>query len=267
MYNGALADLNLGSNPWNMSRYTYAGGNPTTLVEYDGHLAIRNIDSGAGGGGGDQPERPPEDDDLEWINNSTMWVGEQLIIAPRPDALATALEGAQEAYCGERPDWMCGEDSWLTDPDHYEASIQNEICVPHPEWCGWDETMYAPAAEEMGLPVGSVAKGLLKGAAKGVKGLIKDAHLPSKGGFRYVPGKVQGGKLPTVRWHDGRTGYLDRFGNVWIHGPSRTQGQPFEWDVQLRNAISWRMRDGSVRTTRHMNISLDGRITHITGGR
>jgi RHS repeat-associated protein len=39
MYNGALADLNLASNPWTLSRYTFAGGNPTTLVEYDGHMA------------------------------------------------------------------------------------------------------------------------------------------------------------------------------------------------------------------------------------
>jgi hypothetical protein len=50
MYNGALADLHLGSNPWTMSRYTFAGGNPTSLVEYDGHIAA--IDSGGGGGGG-----------------------------------------------------------------------------------------------------------------------------------------------------------------------------------------------------------------------
>jgi hypothetical protein len=39
MYNGALADLNLGSNPWTLSRYTFAGGNPTTLIEHDGHIA------------------------------------------------------------------------------------------------------------------------------------------------------------------------------------------------------------------------------------
>jgi hypothetical protein len=47
MYNGALADMNLGSNPWTMSRYTYAGGNPTTLIEYDGHMPV--IDNGGAG--------------------------------------------------------------------------------------------------------------------------------------------------------------------------------------------------------------------------
>jgi hypothetical protein len=40
MFNGALADLSLGSNPWTLGRYTYAGGNPTTLIEDDGHAPL-----------------------------------------------------------------------------------------------------------------------------------------------------------------------------------------------------------------------------------
>lgn len=36
-FNGALADMSLTTSPWTMSRYTFAGGNPTTLVEHDGH--------------------------------------------------------------------------------------------------------------------------------------------------------------------------------------------------------------------------------------
>lgn len=36
-YNGALADLNLGTNPWTGNRYSLAGGNPITGVEIDGH--------------------------------------------------------------------------------------------------------------------------------------------------------------------------------------------------------------------------------------
>jgi len=39
------------------------------------------------------------------------------------------------------------------------------------------------------------------------------------------------------------------------------KGPTFEWDVQLsntgRNQLGWASRDGS-----HLNISLDGRITH-----
>jgi RHS repeat-associated protein len=36
-YNGALADLNLTTNPWTGNRYAFAGGNPTTLIELTDH--------------------------------------------------------------------------------------------------------------------------------------------------------------------------------------------------------------------------------------
>ncbi|QNA77623.1 hypothetical protein C8250_042920 [Streptomyces sp. So13.3] len=37
MYNGALADMGLGSDPYTSNRYAFAGGNPTSFVEMDGH--------------------------------------------------------------------------------------------------------------------------------------------------------------------------------------------------------------------------------------
>ncbi|WP_079044715.1 MULTISPECIES: DNRLRE domain-containing protein [unclassified Streptomyces] len=40
MYNGALADMKLGSDPFTGNRYAFTGGNPTSLVELDGHFAI-----------------------------------------------------------------------------------------------------------------------------------------------------------------------------------------------------------------------------------
>jgi RHS repeat-associated protein len=40
MYNGALKDMALGSDPWNTNRYAFAGGNPITGIELDGHYAI-----------------------------------------------------------------------------------------------------------------------------------------------------------------------------------------------------------------------------------
>ena len=36
-YNGALADMRLGVNPWTGNRYAFAGGNPISGVEIDGH--------------------------------------------------------------------------------------------------------------------------------------------------------------------------------------------------------------------------------------
>ncbi|MFF0072528.1 DNRLRE domain-containing protein [Streptomyces sp. NPDC005494] len=40
MYNGALADMNLGADPFTGNRYAFSGGNPTSFVEMDGHFAI-----------------------------------------------------------------------------------------------------------------------------------------------------------------------------------------------------------------------------------
>jgi hypothetical protein len=39
-YNGAFKDMALCTDPWNTSRYMFAGGNPITGIELDGHYAI-----------------------------------------------------------------------------------------------------------------------------------------------------------------------------------------------------------------------------------
>ncbi|MEU9214426.1 hypothetical protein AB0D27_42785 [Streptomyces sp. NPDC048415] len=37
MYNGALADMGLGTDPYTANRYAFTGGNPINRVEIDGH--------------------------------------------------------------------------------------------------------------------------------------------------------------------------------------------------------------------------------------
>jgi RHS repeat-associated protein len=43
LYNGALSDLNLQLDPWNSNRYAFAGGNPISIVEFDGHFGWSSI--------------------------------------------------------------------------------------------------------------------------------------------------------------------------------------------------------------------------------
>jgi RHS repeat-associated protein len=43
MYNGALADMNLTTNPLTGNRYAFGGGNPTTNIELDGHNLLGTI--------------------------------------------------------------------------------------------------------------------------------------------------------------------------------------------------------------------------------
>ncbi len=95
------------------------------------------------------------------------------------------------------------------------------------------------------------------------KSLLKKHQLPIKGRIRYVPPKdLHANKgLPCKRLDNNGIGFVDRFDNVWVKGVSRTKGQAFEWDVQLSNQgrqkLGWMSRDGE-----HINVSLDGRITH-----
>ena len=99
------------------------------------------------------------------------------------------------------------------------------------------------------------------GAAKvwSAKERLKVAMLPTQGRIRYVPPKGYQPSNPLPRGP--QNGYVDRFGNEWVRGPSRTEGQAFEWDVQLSRTgkaqLGWATRDGS-----HANVSLDGHIMH-----
>jgi RHS repeat-associated protein len=92
-----------------------------------------------------------------------------------------------------------------------------------------------------------------------IKFRIKRAQLPHRGKIRYVPPENYTPTMPLPRGPRG--GYIDRFGNEWVKGSSRTPGQAFEWDVQLGRNCTPGMRaispDGD-----HVNVSLDGEVTH-----
>ena len=81
--------------------------------------------------------------------------------------------------------------------------------------------------------------------------------LPTDGPVSFVPPKNWNPKNP-FRTQD-KKGFIDNFGNEWRKGPSRTEGQSFEWDVVPPKGSNLRnfSRDGS-----HVNVSLDGVVTH-----
>jgi len=58
------------------------------------------------------------------------------------------------------------------------------------------------------------------------KSLLKEAELPRKVRMRFIPSKndLLRGKLSTQKVGK-KTGYVDKFGNVWVKGPSRTKGE------------------------------------------
>ena len=101
--------------------------------------------------------------------------------------------------------------------------------------------------------------GVLVHNSYSISGRIKAAGLPKRGRIRYVPPKNYNPNQALPRGR--QNGYIDRFGNEWVSGPSRTRGEPFEWDVQLsekgRKQLGWLTRDGT-----HCNVSLSGKVTH-----
>ena len=95
-----------------------------------------------------------------------------------------------------------------------------------------------------------------QGEKPSLKSLAEEKKLPTSGKIRFIPKK---GNDKLVRGEN--NGFIDRFDNEWVKGPSRTKGEPFEWDVQLspqgQNKLGWASRDG-----KHINISIKGKITH-----
>lgn len=82
--------------------------------------------------------------------------------------------------------------------------------------------------------------------------------LPTSGPISFVPPKHWNPSNP-LKTQDGK-GFIDNYGNEWRKGPSRTQGEAFEWDVIPANkttGIANLSRDGS-----HVNVSLKGVVTH-----
>jgi hypothetical protein len=178
MYNGALADMQLATSPWNLGRYTYAGGNPTTLIEYDGHMAVRDIDGGGGGTGGSNggSDGVLATGTVEQVLGSGIVLDGTLVLAPNGAELDSVLDAAHADFCpgSEYGEWGCGNEpdpssfrgalSTLAHPFRAhpeESDLLDFICTEQPDWCpppGEGDGLVEPVAMEMGLPVGSAAR-------------------------------------------------------------------------------------------------------------
>ena len=77
--------------------------------------------------------------------------------------------------------------------------------------------------------------------------ILKDKNLPTNGDVKFEPPKNWNPSEPMQKGD--QNGFLDRYGREWTKGPSRTEGEHFEWDVQLK--------DGT-----HLNVDWSGKITH-----
>jgi hypothetical protein len=107
------------------------------------------------------------------------------------------------------------------------------------------------------------------GAAKRwtVKARLGQQGLPTRGKAHFIPPEGYNANMPLPKGRLG--GYIDRFGNEWIKGPSRTLGDTFEWDVQLSQTgknyfakFEKEFERNIIKNNSYVNISPRGEITH-----
>lgn len=77
--------------------------------------------------------------------------------------------------------------------------------------------------------------------------VLSDHNLPTGGGFPFVPPRHWRSNQPLRKNSNGE--YIDSKGRRWRKGPSRTEAEDWEWDVQLPNGD-------------HLNIDWGGNVTH-----
>jgi RHS repeat-associated protein len=95
MYNGALANMSLGSDPYTGNRYAFTAGNPISRVEMDGHFSLSDVGD-AWESVGDWVEGAV-DDAVSWAtenpDDAIMMAGETVAglaadVAPNPTTMA-----------------------------------------------------------------------------------------------------------------------------------------------------------------------------------
>ena len=114
-------------------------------------------------------------------------------------------------------------------------------------------------SKEAKVAIAKAGGRVVEKTVKTISGAIKAARLPSTGKIRFVPrpADVKNGNILRAS----KEGYVDKFGNVWRKGASRTKGQAFEWDVELSKTGKAQLGSLSKKGN-HANVSLDGKITH-----
>tara|TARA_R110002110_G_scaffold415856_1_gene658400 strand:- start:42933 stop:50264 length:7332 start_codon:yes stop_codon:yes gene_type:complete len=150
-----------------------------------------------------------------------------------------------KAHTGHAPEDL----SWLNEP------VGGAI-LDRPE--GFDHTGHTTPDSDI-LTQSIMYRERADGEPWTTKSRIKEEELPIEGKVRFIPRKGYKPSMPLPKGPN--NGVLDKFGNEWVKGPSRTHGEAFEWDVQLsrqgKQQLGWLSRDGN-----HLNVSLKGRVTH-----
>ncbi|MEV6791740.1 DNRLRE domain-containing protein [Streptomyces sp. NPDC051320] len=143
MYNGALADMNLGTDPYTSNRYAFCGGNPVSSVELDGHMRAP-LDGGGGGDSRSGDGKPPADDTYDnWFWGQIGDIGRELA-SENESAIVKRIFGnilgwnttprgsGESEYDQLHPDYSKG---LLTRPGYEAEYAQGDTWPVHPDNC------------------------------------------------------------------------------------------------------------------------------------
>jgi RHS repeat-associated protein len=102
LYNGALSDLGMATDPWTNNRYTFGAGNPLSQVEIDGHGWF--------------------DDAVDWVKDNASDVGHAAL------DVAGLVPGIGEAADLANAAWYAAEG------DHANAALSAAAAIPFAGW-------------------------------------------------------------------------------------------------------------------------------------
>jgi RHS repeat-associated protein len=204
-YNGALADLNLGTNPWTGNRYAYGAGNPITNIEIDGHI----FDVPGGGGGGSTFRAKPLADQNE---SPYLQISPNVAVSksdPYRDKMLVAWHNYRQVY------HVKGE------PDFdVEIEMWKNICNSDLDTCGEERArefgrlspIFPLQTAEGGLAPFIAGSGILIGLGAGIR--LASVRVGAAGAAKGVAprfiGNAAGDMLDTTRITvpGGKAGYL-----------------------------------------------------------
>jgi RHS repeat-associated protein len=167
MFNGALDDMALGTDPWNTNRYAFAGGNPLSRVELDGHYAVLNGEQVTENGttGGTNPANATIADQTSGSGSTGSDAGSCACGRARPGGVSPAGEGTGSAL-SDIGNLLGGGASWLgngakdvaTSPWHLvhgggnylEGAFKSPVCYFNHTGCADEKQQIDNGIQEAG---------------------------------------------------------------------------------------------------------------------
>ncbi|MFC5264964.1 polymorphic toxin-type HINT domain-containing protein [Kribbella qitaiheensis] len=165
-YSGALGDLNLSTDPWNGNRYAFAGGNPISRVEVDGHIN----ESLSAGGGGDLSVVPVEDR-----------IGNRDVAAEDKATYEKAFQAVKSRQVGQGPEYAIGCNDGYT---HVGSSGGDHLCGASDVF--FSKQFADDLCQQSGITCGPYSPGKIPGLELGSDG----GGVRIGGGPETVPGGI-----------------------------------------------------------------------------